>query len=349
MQLYALKFGVMENLNQLKEFLSQPKKIVITTHYKPDADALGSSLGLAAYLKKLGHTVQVVSPSDYPKFLHWLPDNKEVLVFDKNNEKKVAELVNQAELICYLDFSCYGRLEQMAAIFEKAQKDVLLIDHHINPSIVAKFNFHNVKAAATAQLIYELIVALEDKNKIDAQIGECLYAGILTDTGSFKHPSTTKDVHIIAGELIDIGVNTTKVHNRIYDNNSEERLRFLGYVLSKKLKVLHEYRVAYITITAEELKAYHSQTGDTEGVVNYALSIEGMVLAVIMIDRPDSVKLSFRSVGNFSVNDFAKAYFNGGGHKNAAGGSSSLNLEETEQKFLGLIKQHKEQLLQTQF
>lgn len=339
----------MENLNQLKEFLSQPKKIVITTHYKPDADALGSSLGLAAYLKKLGHTVQVISPSDYPKFLHWLPGNKEVLVFDKNKEKDITELVNQAELICYLDFSCYGRLEQMADIFEKVQKDILLIDHHINPSIVAKFNFHDVKAAATAQLIYELIVALGDKDKIDVQIGECLYAGILTDTGSFKHPCTSKEVHKIAGELIEVGVNTTKVHNQIYDNNSEERLRFLGYVLSKKLKVLPEYRVAYITVTADELQQYHSQTGDTEGVVNYALSIEGIVLAAIMIDRSDSVKLSFRSIGNFSVNDFAKEYFNGGGHKNAAGGSSNLSLEETEQKFLSLIKQHKEQLLQTQF
>lgn len=348
MQFYALKFGVMENLNQLKEFLSHPKKIVITTHYKPDADALGSSLGLASYLKKKGHSVKVISPSDYPKFLHWLPNNNEVLAYDKNNEKVIEKYVEEADLVCCLDFSCYGRLEQIAPIFENSSKDVLLIDHHINPSISAKFNFHDVKAAATAQLIYELIVALGDKDIIDVQIGECLYAGILTDTGSFKHPCTTKDVHRIAGELIDIGVNTTKVHNRIYDNNSEERLRFLGYVLSQKLKVLPELRVAYITVTAEELKKYHSQTGDTEGVVNYALSIEGIVLAAIMIDRPDNVKLSFRSVGNFSVNDFAKEYFNGGGHKNAAGGSSPLSLEETEQKFLTLIQQHKEQLLQTQ-
>lgn len=340
----------MENLTRLKEFLSKPQKIVITTHYKPDADALGSSLGLASYFKKLGHDVKVISPSDYPRFLHWLPNNHEVIAYDKENEKQIEKYVEEAHLVCFLDFSCYPRLEHIAPIFEKAQKkEVLLIDHHINPSIQATFNFHDVKAAATAQLVYELIVALGDKDKIDVQIGECLYAGILTDTGSFKHPCTTKDVHRIAGELIDIGVNTSKVHNRIYDNNSEERLRFLGYVLSKKLKVLHEYRVAYITITADELKAYHSQTGDTEGVVNYALSIEGMVLAAIMIDRLDSIKLSFRSIGNFSVNDFARAYFNGGGHQNAAGGTSSLSLEETEKKFLELVQLHKDQLLQTQF
>jgi phosphoesterase RecJ-like protein len=338
----------MENLDQLKEFLSKPKKIVITTHHKPDADALGSSLGMAGYLKKLGHQVSVISPSDYPRFLFWLPGNDSVICYQEQTDKMIRDLVENCELICCLDFGCFPRLEQMAGIFENAQKPILLIDHHINPSIQSTFNYHDVKAAATAQLIYELIVELGDKDKIDISIGEALYSGILTDTGSFKHPSTTKKVHEIAGELIDIGVNTSKVHNRIYDNNSEERLRFLGYMLSNKLRVLPEYRVAYFTVSAQELKKFNSQTGDTEGVVNYALSIEGMVMAAIMIERNDGVKLSFRSIGDFSVNDFAKEYFNGGGHKNAAGGASSLSLKETEAKFLQLIQKHQEQLLQTQ-
>jgi phosphoesterase RecJ-like protein len=337
----------MENLNQLKEFLSKPKNIVITTHHKPDADALGSSLGLLGYLQKLGHTVKVISPSDYPRFLFWLPYNDSVICFQKNNTNEIKEIVENADLICCLDFGCYPRLEQMASIFENQHKPILLVDHHINPAIEPTYNYHDVTAAATAQLIYELIVELGDKDKIDTAIGEALYAGILTDTGSFKHPSTTKKVHQIAGELIDIGVNTSKVHNRIYDNNSEERLRFLGYMLSNKLKVLPEYRVAYFTVSAEELKKFNSQTGDTEGVVNYALSIEGMVMSAIMIERNDSVKLSFRSVGDFSVNDFAGAYFNGGGHKNAAGGASALSLAQTEAKFLELIQKHQEQLLQT--
>ncbi|KOY87644.1 exopolyphosphatase [bacterium 336/3] len=337
----------MDNLKQLKEFLFKPKNIVITTHHKPDADALGSALGLSGYLKKLGHTVKVISPSDYPRFLFWLPDNESVVCFGKNNINEIKEIVASADLICCLDFGCYPRLEQMGSIFENANKPVLLIDHHINPTIKPTYNYHDVTAAATAQLIYELIVELGDKDKVDITIGEALYAGILTDTGSFKHPSTTKKVHQIAGELIDIGVNTSKVHNRIYDNNSEERLRFLGYMLSNKLKVLPEYRVAYFTVSAEELKKFNSQTGDTEGVVNYALSIEGMVMSAIMIERNDSVKLSFRSVGDFSVNDFAGKYFNGGGHKNAAGGASSLSLSQTEAKFLELIQKHQEQLLQT--
>jgi len=337
----------MKNLNQLKEFLSKPKNIVITTHHKPDADALGSSLGLSGYLKKLGHSVKVITPSDYPRFLFWMPDNNAVICYSKSNAALVHQLVEEADLICCLDFGCYPRLEQASGIFEKAGKPILLIDHHINPSIEATFDYHDVTAAATAQLIYELIVELGDKDKIDISIGEALYAGILTDTGSFKHPSTTKKVHQIAGELIDIGVNTSKVHNRIYDNNSEERLRFLGYMLSNKLKVLPESRVAYFTVSAEELKRFNSQTGDTEGVVNYALSIEGMVMSAIMIERTDNVKLSLRSVGDFSVNDFARDYFSGGGHKNAAGGASSLTLAETEAKFLELIQKHQQQLLQT--
>ncbi|MDX1904723.1 MAG: DHHA1 domain-containing protein, partial [Thermonemataceae bacterium] len=275
------------------------------------------------------------------------PDNASVICYEKRQIPLITELVKQADLLCYLDFGCYPRLEEMSAIFEAVKKPILLIDHHINPNVDATFNYHDVKAAATSQLIYELIDELGDKNLIDVQIGEALYAGILTDTGSFKHPSTTKRVHQIAGELIDIGVNTSKVHNRIYDNNSEERLRFLGYVLSNKLKVLPDYKVAYFCITEEELKKFHSQTGDTEGVVNYALSIEGIVMAAIMIDRGDKVKLSFRSVGNFSVNDFACNYFQGGGHKNAAGGISNLPLAQTEAYFVELIKKHKEQLTQT--
>lgn len=339
----------MKNLQAFKEFLySSPKNIVITTHQKPDADALGSSLGWSGYLKKLGHRVQVVSPSDYPKFLHWLPDNESVISYNQHNAQEITHIVAQADLICLLDFSCYKRLEQVSDIFEQANKPTLLVDHHIDPKIKPTYDYHDVTAAATSQLIYELIVEMGDATLLDAHIGEALYAGILTDTGSFKHPCTTKRVHQIAGELLDLGVNTSKIHNRIYDNNSQERLRFLGYVLSEKLRVLPEYRVAYITISHEELKKFHSQTGDTEGVVNYALSIEGMVMAAIMIERADGVKLSFRSIGNFSVNEFSNRYFGGGGHKNAAGGISTLNLAETEKKFLDLVQQHKNQLLQNQ-
>jgi bifunctional oligoribonuclease and PAP phosphatase NrnA len=337
----------MQNLSELKSFLQTPQNIVITTHHKPDADALGSSLGWAGYLKKLGHSVQVITPSDYPKFLHWMPGNTEVIAFNAQNEPKIRQFVKNATLICCLDFSGYGRLEKMAAIFAEAKAPVLLLDHHIDPTIEAKFDLWDVHAAATAELVYRLIVMLGDKNKIDEPIGNCIYAGILTDTASFKHPTTSKAVHEIAGDLIDIGVDTSHIHHLIYDSSTEERLRFLGYALSEKLKILYEYKTAYFAITAQELKKFNSQTGDTEGVVNYALGIEDIVLAAIFIDRGDGVKISFRSIGDFSVNELSHDNFNGGGHKNAAGGSSTESLEKTVQRFLSLLPQYKEKLLAT--
>lgn len=336
----------MQNIEELKAFLGSPKQVVITTHHKPDADALGSSLALAAYLKKKGHQVQVISPSDYPRFLHWLPGNAEVLIFEEDKAEVVAQHFAEADLICCLDFSSYSRVEKMSDILQKSPADILLIDHHINPSIQAKYNYWDEHAAATAQLVFRLIGDLGDQALIDVALGEAIYAGILTDTASFKHPTTSKEVHQIAGELIDVGVNTSKVHHLIYDNNTALRLKFLGHVLANKMYLLPEFKTCYIVISAEELKQYQSQTGDTEGIVNYALSIEGVVFAAIIIEKGDKVKMSFRSVGSFSANDFAQKHFQGGGHKNAAGGISELSLEETARKFLELLPLYRKELNQ---
>ncbi|HSZ24722.1 MAG TPA: DHHA1 domain-containing protein, partial [Cytophagaceae bacterium] len=199
-------------------------------------------------------------------------------------------------------------------------------------------------AAATAQLVFEIITALGDGDLIDVPIGECIYAGIMTDTGSFRHPSTNKQVHLIAAGLMDKGVNTSKVHQLIYDNNTETRLRFIGFSLSEKLIVLKEFHTAYFVINGNELARFESKTGDTEGLVNYALSINGINMAAVFIERPDAIKMSFRSKGDFSVNDFARKYFEGGGHRNAAGGRSSLSLIETEKKFLSTLPEYKTEL-----
>lgn len=336
----------MQDIEAFRQLISTPKHIVITTHHKPDADALGSSLALWGYLKKKGHQVTVITPSDYPTFLHWMKGNDEVLVFSATTENKAAKLIQQADVIFCLDFSAYDRLDKLSKYIEPASAIKVLIDHHRDPSVVAEYNFWDVEAAATAQLIFELIDKLGDKQLIDHHIGECIYAGILTDTASFKHPSTTKKVHTISAELIDLGVRTSYIHRLIYDTNSENRLRFLGYALSEKLVLLPEYKTAYFAINAEELKKYNSQTGDTEGLVNYALSIEGMVMAAILIDRGDQIKISFRSIGDFSVSEFARNHFEGGGHKNASGGKANLNLDEALHKFLNLLPLYKEQLLQ---
>ncbi|MGY2134214.1 DHH family phosphoesterase [Hymenobacter sp. HD11105] len=336
----------MSTISALKELLAQPRQIFITTHHKPDADALGSSLGLAGYLRKKGHHVTVVTPSDYPDFLAWMPGNEDVIVYDaRRNDAQVREIIGTAEVIFCLDFSCLNRINELGSYIRNAPGTKVLIDHHLEPENFADLDFSNPKAAATAELVFEVIRDLGDQDMIDVGIGESLYAGIMTDTGSFRHPSTSRNVHLIIAELLDAGIDLSSVHRRIYDSHSEMRLRFLGFVLKDKLVVLPEYNTAYIAITQEELRQYQSKTGDTEGLVNFALSIEGVVFAAVLIDRGQAVKISFRSVGGFSVNEFARKHFQGGGHLNASGGISHDSLDATVQRFLSLLPQYQTQLV----
>jgi phosphoesterase RecJ-like protein len=336
----------MRNLQDLKELLSSPKKIVITTHHKPDADALGSSLALWAYLKKKKHDVKVITPTDYPTFLNWMNGNDEVIIFNKGNEKISAKLVKEAEVIFCLDFNALSRINELGELIAEAKATKVLIDHHLEPEAFADLNFSDISAAATAVLIYKIILGLGGKLDFDTCIGECIYAGIMTDTGSFRHSNTNSEVHLIIADLINLAVDISKIHRLIYDNNSEIRLRFLGYALLYKLVVIPEHCTSYIAISAEELSRFESQTGDTEGLVNYALSLEKVVMAAVIIEREDSVKISFRSKGEFSVKEFANKHFEGGGHRNASGGKSELSLDETVKKFVNLLPQYTEELYQ---
>jgi bifunctional oligoribonuclease and PAP phosphatase NrnA len=336
----------MQKLEELKELLfKNTLKILITTHHNPDADAMGSSLAL----QKKGHEVQVIVPSIYPNFLNWLPNIKEVVVFDEKATPKSEELIEAADLICMLDFSAYQRLHGLAPIIQKSKSKTLLLDHHLEPDVVSDYELWNPHAAATAELVFDLIEMLGDKELIDSKIGSCIYAGIIADTGSFKFPSTSAHVHRITAELLDLGVNTNMIHRFIYDNGTEKRLRFLGFALKDKLSVLPDLHTAYFAFDIHELERYSNQTGDTEGVVNYALSLKGIIFAAIFIQKPDGgVKMSFRSVGDFAVNEFASKHFEGGGHKNAAGGiSHDLNLEKSVLKFMSLLSEYKNQLKTT--
>lgn len=335
----------MTHLQQFNEFLSSAREVVIVTHHKPDADALGSSLGLAAYLKKKGHQVFVITPSDYPSFLNWLPGNDEVIIYNDRIENQIAERVAKAEIIFCLDFSALCRINSIGEMIRKSSAKKVLIDHHLEPEKFADFEQWDPKAASTAGLVYELLIELGDRTKIDADIADCLYAGLLTDTGGFRHNNTRREEFMIASDLVSLGANPTKVSKLIYDTNTLERLRLMGYVLSEKLVVLPEYKTAYMTLNQEELKKFGSQSGDTEGFVNYGLSIEGIRLSVMIYQRNDEVKLSFRSLGDFSVNEMARKYFNGGGHKNASGGTSSTSLQATLENFLKILPEYKEKLL----
>ncbi|MBC7446869.1 MAG: DHH family phosphoesterase [Hymenobacteraceae bacterium] len=333
------------DLLALRALLATPKEVLITTHHKPDADALGSSLAWAGYLRQRGHVVTVVTPTDYPTFLNWMAGNDSVVIYDQQqNDALVRRLMAEAEVIFCLDFNNLGRINELGPMVGASPAVKVLIDHHLLPDAFAQINFSHSDAAATCELIFELIRALGDEALITPAIGECLYAGIMTDTGSFRHSSTSRNVHLITADLLSLGVNTSAVHRRVYDSWSELRLRFLGMVLKDKLTVVREYNTAYIAVTSDELRAYDSKTGDTEGLVNFALSIEGVRLAVLLVERGPVVKISFRSAGDFSVNEFSRRHFSGGGHRNAAGGIAHASLTGTVQKLLGLLPEYADHL-----
>jgi phosphoesterase RecJ-like protein len=236
------------------------------------------------------------------------------------------------------------RVNELGEMIRDSDAYIVNIDHHQDPEDFADYRLWSTKAAATCELVYELIVDLGDKSLIDKDIAECLYAGIMTDTGGFRHPNTTKNVHLVVAELLDLGADSSQIANWIYDSNSVNRLKFIGFAISRRLVIREDLNLAYFTISKKDLKKYQSRTGDTEGLVNYALSLEGIKLAALFSEREDGIKISFRSSTEVAVNKFAAAYFNGGGHKNAAGGKSSLGLKETVELFESLVEEHQSEL-----
>lgn len=327
-------------VKELREELRESKKIVITTHHKPDGDAMGSSLGLYHFLCSLGHEVHVITPTDYPYFLHWMPGHPEVIDFLQEPDK-AAILVEQAQWIFCLDFNNLSRINELGTLVRNSKAKKAMIDHHLEPEGFEDFRYWDTTSCAAAEMVYRLIVELDLKDHMNADVATCLYTGIMTDSGSFRFPSTTAKVHRIIADLIDAGANNSHIHELVYDTNSENRLKFLGRVLGERMNVLKEFNTAYICIERELLKQYEIVTGDTEGIVNYALSIHGIKLAVLIIDRGELRKLSFRSKGEFPANEIAKKYFEGGGHRNAAGGSSVESLDATLQKFLSILPEYK--------
>lgn len=330
----------------LKDLLTDPKNIVITTHHKPDGDAMGSSLGLYNYLVQKGHRVKVITPTDYPDFLHWLPNNPEVIIFTEKPEES-AKLIEDADFIFCLDFNSLSRINGMGELVRKSAAKKIMMDHHLDPEGFDDYRHWTINACATAQLVYSFIASIMGEPQlINKDVATCLYTGIMTDSGSFRFPTTTSAVHHLVADLIDRGAENWRIHELVYDNFSENRLRFLGNCLLNKLEVLREYNTAIISISKDELQKYHIETGDTEGIVNYALTINGVRLAGLIVERPDSVKLSLRSTGEFPANDICKKYFNGGGHRNAAGGSSNESLENVIINFKNILPEYKTLLIQ---
>ncbi len=336
---------ILKNFKELLDYLKTPRNIVVIGHRNPDGDALGSTLGLKHYLDKKGHKTQVLMPNEYPDFLHWVPGSKTVYRFDRQNNQSVKAL-NKSEIVFLLDFNALHRVgDDMKNTLEKYENDFALIDHHQQPDDFT-YMYSDTSMSSTCQMVYNFIEMEGGLDVIDENIATCLYTGIMTDTGSFRFRSTTSKTHQIIADLIDKGAKNDKIHSNIYDSNSYSRLLLLGQALTN-LEILPEFKTAFITLSQEEKDKFNYEKGDTEGVVNYALSLKGIVFAAIFIEDREQgiVKISFRSKGSFSVNKFARSHFNGGGHDNASGGKSEMSLKDTTANFISLLPNYQQQLL----
>ncbi len=339
----------MHPIQDIFPLLGQPKKVVITTHQKPDADAMGSSLALFHFLNQFGHQVTVVSPTNWATFLNWMPGCKAVLDYESPNEKANTAIA-EADWIFCLDFNVLSRTKRMEEKLMQVKAEKILIDHHREPQTeVFAYGISDTGKSSTAEMIYDFIMASGHGDKITPEIAECIYAGVMTDTGSFRFPSTTASVHKLVAHLKDLGLEHSHVHEELFDNFLENRFRFIGNVLLNRMEIFYEYNTALIAIPQSDLVKYDMRTGDTEGIVNYPLSIKGIKLAAVIIDRGEERKSSFRSKGGFDVNTFARRYFNGGGHFNAAGGFNKEPLEEVVAKFKQAMKENVAALSSYQF
>lgn len=334
----------MKPIDEIFPLLDKPRNIAITTHQKPDADAMGSSLGLYHFLIQFGHTVTVISPTNWASWLNWMPGCKKVLDYELQKEKAEAVL-NKAEWLFCLDFNTFIRAKNMAPRLASITCTKILIDHHAEPDEQSfDYGISNTKRSSTCEMIYDFILASGHKDKITTEVAECIYAGVISDTGSFRFPSVSANVHRLVADLKDKGLLHTPVHEALYDNFLENRLRFIGNVLLNRMDIYYEYNTALIAIPKSDLLKYNVKTGDTEGLINFPMSIQGIKLVAMVIDRDEERKWSFRSKGDFDCNTFARKYFEGGGHFNAAGGRSSDSLQETARKFKQAIKENESQL-----
>jgi bifunctional oligoribonuclease and PAP phosphatase NrnA len=335
-----------KDIIEIKQLLETPKRIVIVPHKNPDGDAIGSSLGLYHYLKAKKHDVVVIAPNDYPNFLKWIPGEKTIIQYESDAIKSQS-LIENAELIFTLDFNALDRTGSMEPALVKAEAIKILIDHHQQPEDYAKYVYSDVSMCSTCEMVYHFLEMLGDIEAITKDIATSLYTGIMTDTGSFSFSSTTSTTHRVVADLIDKGAINAQIHDNIYDSNTFGKLQLLGSALNN-LKVIPEHKTAYFSLSQDELNQFNFKKGDTEGIVNYGLSLINIVFAVIFIEHKKEgiVKISFRSKGNFDVNTFARNHFNGGGHINAAGGRSELSLNDTLDKFINILPNYNKDLKQ---
>lgn len=336
----ALKTG----LKELQEKLSDKSgKIAILTHFNPDGDAIGSTLGLSRILTRIGHDCSVIVPNDFPEFLKWLPGAEDIILLPKH-EAKVAEIIEASELLFFVDFNDIRRMKEIREPVSRSSAYRVLIDHHPDPIVTADSIISDTSVSSAAELVYRFIVENGLKKHMDKDIAVCLFAGVMTDTGCFSYNSSSIETYKFVTELLQYNIDKDQIYYRIYDNYSCDRMRLLGYCLNERMEYYPEYRTALIWLNRKDQEKYHFRTGDSEGFVNYPLSIKGVRFSAFFIEKKDHVKVSFRSKGDFPVNTFSASHFNGGGHRNASGGESVESLEAVLEKFRGLLPEYREQL-----
>lgn len=327
-----------EDISTVQQLLAEPKNIVIIPHRNPDGDAMGSTLGLYHFLLKKGHTATVMVPNEFPDFLAWMPSSETIKIFEKDPAECTA-ILQQAELVFTLDFNTLSRTgDAMTPELKKLTVPFVMIDHHQNPDTYAVVTFSDTSYGSTCEMVYHFIQQLGEGSLIDKTVATCLYTGIVTDSGSFRFHTTTGTTHRIVAEFIDLGVDNSTIHSLLYDNHSVSRIQILSRALHN-MKVLPEYQASYTSLSQGELNGFGHNKGDTEGIVNYGLSMKGIVFTAFFTENKDEgiIKISFRSKGNFDVNKFSRQYFDGGGHVNAAGGRSTDTLHATIQKFIATL------------
>lgn len=332
------------NIQKANKIIDRSDKIVIISHVSPDGDALGSSLGLYHFLMQLGKSVNVLMPNNFPDFLKWMKGANDVTIGDRS-EKLAKELIEVADLIFCLDFNALKRIDHLGSWVEMSKAKKIMIDHHPDPESFCDVTISHPEISSTSELIFRFICRLGMFDLIDKNAAECIYTGMMTDTGAFTFNSNSPQIYFIISELLEKGINKDEIYDKVYNNYSECRIRLQGYVLYEKMKIYPEYNTALITLSQEEQQQFQWKKGDTEGFVNIPLSIEGIIFSVFIRGEKDMVKISLRSKGVFPTNQFSAEVFGGGGHLNASGGEFYGNLENAVKLFEEALPNYKQLLV----
>ncbi|NDV45740.1 bifunctional oligoribonuclease/PAP phosphatase NrnA [Paludibacter sp. 221] len=319
-------------VSRLREAIDIKEKIVIVSHVGPDGDAVGSSLALWHYLHQLGKTAQVIVPSAFPSFLDWMPGASNIIVYEKDKEK-ADDVFLLADLIFALDFNTPSRVDKMQDALLNSPAPKILIDHHLHPDSFAQIVISYPEISSTSELVFRAICRMGHFDKITLECAQCIMTGMMTDTGGFTYNSNQPEIYNIISELIKLGVDKDDIYRKVFNTFSVDRLKLSSFCVYKKMKVFPKYKAALIALSMDELEKFNYRQGDTEGIVNMPLSIEGVIFSVLMREDSDKIKISLRSQGAFPANKVASDLFGGGGHLNAAGGESYMTLKETVDKF----------------